>query len=89
MQIVQIPQFKEVEGSDPPTFTMETNTADAQIYYTLDDSYPSPANDQAKVYDGTPIVIPPEGLLIRACAYAPGAIASAINRANITATLIE
>jgi hypothetical protein len=64
-----------------PTFTIDAEagqvtivsaTAGAEIYYTLDDSYPSKANPRAVLYNG-PVDIPDAaGVVLRACAYPTG-----------------
>jgi hypothetical protein len=49
-----------------------STTVDAEIYYTLDDSYPSKANPNAHLYNG-PIDIPDApDIICRACAYPLG-----------------
>lgn len=53
-------------------------TADATIYYTLNDGYPS-AEENAEVY-AAPIDVPEDGLVLRACAYKAGMIGSVVVR---------
>ena len=78
---VQMPQVSAVPNSS--NFQIICATVGSFIYYTIDDSYPSPNNPDAIAY-GTPQPVPQEGLTLRACAYAPGMIASGVQRVNIT-----
>lgn len=77
---------------DAPKFTGDTAngtlsitcpTEGATIFYTLDWSYPRPSNDQALEFV-QPIQIPATGMLIRACAYKAGSIASWVAAARVT-----
>jgi hypothetical protein len=78
---VATPQFAAAE-SDTPKLSITCATADAEIWFTLDDSYPRPGNVKAAIYSG-PIDIPDSGLLVRAGAYKTGCVGSQINRKNI------
>lgn len=61
-------------------------TAGAAIWFTLDESFPAApaavAGSTAALYRG-PIDIPEGGLVVRACAYASGMVASQVARAEI------
>lgn len=95
MTAIQMPQI--YVGTNPPQFTLSCPTPGAQIWFTLDDSFPF--NGDATVYPngngagqpstaqlfvaGQPVNIPPGGCTLRARAYLDGDnyIASGINRA--------
>ena len=61
-------------------------TAGAAIWFTLDESFPGPADavpgSRAQLYAG-PIAVPAAGLTIRACALVPGMIGSQVEWASI------
>jgi hypothetical protein len=81
---VQLPDF--VLLAPQPQFAITCSTPGAQIYYTLDDSYPAAGNATAIAYvTGEPINIPAAGVTVRACAYLQGMIASSVNRKTIIA----
>ena len=91
--LVAMPQFsRPADGT--PQFEIACATADAAIWYTLDDTFPY--NGDADTFPGStaqrytgPISIPAAGFIVRAGAYldAPGAVASGINRATIKYSL--
>lgn len=82
---VQTPVFTAATTLDEgPGFTLTSPTAGAQIYYTTDDSYPSPHNTAARLYPGTPVPIPTAGMTVRTCAYKTGLIASWVTRRTLT-----
>jgi hypothetical protein len=66
-----------------PRVALECATEGATIYYTTDDSYPWAGNRAAQVYTGS-IEIPEAGLVVRACGYKAGMIASWVNRGELT-----
>lgn len=80
---VAIPHFESLAPA--AQFAITCATAEAVIYYTLDDSYPRPSNGTAYT---SPIEIPAEGVTVRACAYKAGMVASWVNRAVITAQAV-
>lgn len=77
---VAAPAFEIVEGA----LVLSCTTAGASIYYTTGDGYPS-QQEGATLYNA-PVPVPPIGFTVRACAYAPGQVASIIARKTITAT---
>lgn len=95
---IQLPQISI--GTNPPQFVLSCATPGAEIWYTLDDTFPfnGDATDYpngngegkpstAQLYAiGTPVNIPPGGCTIRVRAYLDGDnyIASGINRAFLT-----
>jgi hypothetical protein len=82
--IVQMPAFG---GDGTSELTITSPTVGAQIWFTLDDTYPYPggADDYpgstAQLYSG-PIALT-EPVIVRACGYLDGSVASGINRATI------
>ncbi len=62
---------------------MTCATVGAVIWFTSDGSFPGPNTVGAQVYSD-PVAVPNDGFTVRAAAYMPGWIASAINRADIT-----
>jgi hypothetical protein len=66
---------------------MTCATVGVVIWFTTDGSFPCPQNAQsagtAQVYTD-PVPVPDNGFTVRAAAYMPGWIASAINRQDIT-----
>jgi hypothetical protein len=81
-----------------PSFTAATNqlilstaTAGAAIWFTTDDSFPYPGDNgsypgsTSQLYTG-PVNLAAGSIVIRACAYLDGSIASGVNRATIIAT---
>lgn len=69
-----------------PQMGISCATAGAAIWFTVDESFPAdPAavpGSTAMLYSG-PIDVPVAGLIVRACAYASGMIASRVERAEI------
>ena len=61
-------------------------TAGPAIWFTTDESFPAPSSavpgSTAQLYAG-PIPVPAAGLVVRACAYVPGMIASQVEWATI------
>lgn len=83
---VAMPAFVNLEPA--PQVGLICATQGAQIYYTLDESYPWSGNRAAVLYAG-PIAVPATGaIVVTACAYLPGVIniASAIIRETVMAT---
>jgi len=92
MTAVQIPQAILGMPQPPYTFILTCATPGAQIWYTLDDTFPF--NGDASDYEGstatqfvtgTPVTIPSAGCILRARAYLDGDnnIASGIQRATL------
>jgi hypothetical protein len=83
---VSMPQFFGAGGSDPQ-LEVTCETAGADIWYTLDDSYPVPTtinpDSTATLYAGQ-IPIPAAGFTVRAGAFLTGSIASQVNCAAVT-----
>ena len=52
-------------------------TANAQLYYTLDGTFPGAANPTAALYT-SPLPVPPSGTLLRAAAYADNCFRSSV-----------
>lgn len=81
------PLFESDDTGANPVVKITCSTSNVSIYYTLDDSVPVPdgtVENSTSVLYTEPIVIPAGGLLLRARAYAPGMIASRINRGSVT-----
>jgi hypothetical protein len=82
---VSTPQFAEDAGSSPAVDLL-CATVGAQVWYTLDDTFPAPPDSvqgsTAQLYS-SPIPIPPQGFTIRAAAYLSGFVASQVNRAAV------
>jgi hypothetical protein len=74
---VQIPQV--VSRAPLAEVALTCATEGAEVWYTLDESYPAPGNDQAHLYSD-PITIPEAGMTVRACGYKAGLVASWVNR---------
>ena len=88
MTAVQMPVI--AMGTNPPQFTLTSATPGAQIWYTLDDTFPFngsnavyPASTAQLYVSGNPVNIPTGGCTLRARAYLIGDnyISSSINRA--------
>jgi len=62
--------------------TLACATPGSQIFFSMDNSYPSIA------YDGSPITVPAAGIIVRAFASCPGMIDSSISRWFVTSTEI-
>jgi hypothetical protein len=78
---VQLPVIAQYGGG--AQFQITCATAGADLWWTQDDSYPQPNNSAAKVYT-SPIDIPNGGLVVRACAFKAGMLASIVIRKTIT-----
>lgn len=78
---VMIPRISTV-GDGPVTVTITCATADATIYYTLDESFPSAANAEALVYS-EPLTLTESATLFTA-AYKSGLSGSHVQHAEIT-----
>lgn len=78
---VQLPVIANVP--ETLNFSITSTTVGATIFYTTDDSYPWSGNPKALIY-ADPQPVPVEGLTVRACAYAPGMLASVLTRAYLT-----
>ena len=86
---VAMPMFGEA-GAD---FTLSCETAGAEIWYTTDESYPRPHGEADAAAGRTntsqlyveAVTVSPEQvpLVVRACAYKAGMIASQVNRAAV------
>jgi hypothetical protein len=85
---VDTPEFADA-GEVTPKIAITCGTAGATIYYTTDDSFPEPPavnpKTTSRIFTGS-IVIPQAGMTLRARAYAPGQIASRVNRGKISYT---
>ncbi len=68
---------------DAGTITLACTTADAQIYYTLDESYPGRSNSGAIVYEAP--FIAEAGDIINVAAYKDGLTPSHMIQATVTA----
>jgi len=79
---VAVPSFTAFPDATPK-FQILCATAGAEIWYSLDDSFPAAGRSGSVIYSG-PIDIPAGGLTVRACAYKTGSVASQVNRAAIT-----
>lgn len=78
LSTVQLPVISQVGST--AFVQIVSGTEGADVFYTLDDSYPSAANTEAKLY-ADPIEVPESGeLLVRACAYKTGMVASWVTR---------
>lgn len=81
-RVVKVMEPQIVPGD---TITLTCGTAGAAIYWTVDGSYPGPANDAAALYAG-PITLPPETVYpvdFQAVAYKEGFIPSDCNWASV------
>lgn len=88
LEQVDMPRFAIVGE----TLTLVSGTAGVEIWYTVDDTYPdwNVANNEestSKFYSD-PIAIV-EGMVVRACGYQAGKVASQVNRAVIEGEEIE
>ena len=90
--LVELPAIGQVPGN-PPQFTLTCATPGADIWYTLDDSYPWPgtkddgfAASKSVKYCG-PVALPAAASILRACAYvfAEGYVASGVIRSTLVA----
>jgi hypothetical protein len=84
----EMPQIAAFEA-DTPQIQLTCGTEGAQIWYTTDDSFPTPTdragNSTAQLY-GTPIDVPVVGFIIRCMAVKEGLIGSPVNRAHVDYT---
>lgn len=76
--VVGTPGVAQVEGQAQLTFTC--GTEGAEVWYSVDDSYPGPGRAGSVLWDGGTIDIPVEGLGVRAVGYKVGMIASQVAR---------
>lgn len=74
---VAMPEIVEDAGR----VTLTCATADAQIYYTLDDTFPGPGNPGAVRYTDAFDVV--SGQLLRVAAYKDGLLGSDVDRATV------
>lgn len=76
---VLVPSIFPTEGEPtaavPLAVTIGCDTAGASVYYTLDGSHPAPLNPAARLVSG-PVSLTRGQIILRACAFAPGHIAS-------------
>lgn len=79
--VAAMPLLSEAAGQ----LVLATATADAAIWYTLDDSYPAPNYGESQLYSG-PLTLAAGTWILRCGAYLAGAtdIASAIGRYTVT-----
>lgn len=73
-------------GTGTPQIAITSETEGAQVWFTTDDSFPTPTsanpNSTAQLY-GVPVDIPETGAYFRAIAIKDGMVASQVNRAWI------
>jgi len=79
---VAVPYFAEFPDAAPKIQVLCATEA-AEIWYSLDDSFPGPGREGSVLYGG-PIEVPAGGMTIRAAGYKAGVIGSQVNRATIT-----
>jgi len=82
LQQVSIPTFTSLAPGQAAV-QLDCATAGAAIWFTTDDSFPSPNGKTSQLYAG-PIAIPDAGITVRAAAYLAGMVQSQVNRALIT-----
>lgn len=79
---VGLPLISPDEGASPQEITLSCATAGASILYTLDGSYPSPANRAALAY-ADPFTVQ-QACTLLAAAYKPGLLPSGLAAASFT-----
>lgn len=79
----------QVTVNEQAQLSLSCATAGAEVWYTLDDSYPTPTRGNplstAKLYNDR-VPLPVGTTIVRAVAYLPGSIASNVNRQIVTIT---
>lgn len=80
--LVSTPQFSAT-ADVPPMLQVTCGTDGADVWYTLDDSFPAPGVGTSVLYAG-PLAVPDAGFTMRAAGYKTGCIASQVNRGLIT-----
>lgn len=81
------PGFAAVPGA-VPAVSLASTTEGAEIWYSIDESYPGPNRPGSALYS-EPIPIPAAGLTVRAVARKAGLIDSQVSRATVTAEQIS
>lgn len=76
------PDVIAIAGGSEPQFGLMCITEGAEVWYSLDDSFPAPGRAGSAVYSAA-VSIPDGGLTVRAAAYKEGMVASQVIRARV------
>jgi hypothetical protein len=86
MDVVSAP-YAERFAAETPQIQLLCPTEGAQIWYSLDESFPGPGRVGSQLY-AAPIEIPADGLVISACAYKEGMVASQLYISVVSFTAV-